>query len=296
MANFTGGLSILIGLVLVSLSSLGLVALARLKGIVSNVLALAIVAYAVIVVLTQILSEMHWVNRPGFLIGLAIIALMVLPWSLKLIYAQAVYLFSNFSAQKEQLKRQCLLDPVLSLLALFILGSLVGGLYLILALPPNSTDGLFYHLSRVAHWFHNGTLRHFPTMLLHRTVFPINAEIGLLWLTVLWGGDRLGGIWQWLFTIFTMVGLYGVARQLKFPRPAGLFAAFVWYTFTIVVIQSTAVKNDIIVAFFFLAAYYFLLAGMGCVQNFRESGQIRRDSPPPQPVLKFRTDPPVCVA
>ena len=262
MVDLTGLLSLLMGVILVSLSALGLVTMARLRGVVANLLALLIVAYALPVLLAQILSEMHWVSRAGFLIGHGVIAGIVLPWSLKPAYGRLAQAWVKVSSQSGQLKQWRFSNPALVLLGVLISGSMLLGAYLILAVPPNSTDGLFYHLSRVAHWLQNGTLHHFQAPLLQRTVFPINLEIGLLWLTALSGTDRLGGFLQWFATIAAMLGIYGVARQLEFPRSGALFAAFIWSTFTIVVVQATAVKNDIIVTFFFIALFYFLLAGL----------------------------------
>jgi hypothetical protein len=85
MINLTDVAATLIGLILLSLSSLGLVALCRLKEVVSNVLAFAIIAYATIVLLAQVLSELYQVHRLGFLIGQTRVVLIVLPFSFKLI-------------------------------------------------------------------------------------------------------------------------------------------------------------------------------------------------------------------
>jgi hypothetical protein len=262
MSNLVAIFFTFIGVTLVSLSSLGLVAIARLKGIVSNALAFAVIAYATIVLLAQILSELHFVNRLGFLIGHIMIVLIVLAWGIKTGRLQLVPSLSTFSGRVMRLKQWAYADPALTLLGICVLTSMLLGAYLILIVPPNIWDSLFVNLSKVALWLDNQTLRHFQTDILKKTVFPINAEIGLLWSIALWGNDRLGGFIQWFATILLMVGIYGIARQLRYSSLAGLFAALIWSTFTIVVLQSTSTKNDTLVAFFLVAAFYFLLAGL----------------------------------
>ncbi len=267
MFNLSGIIFLLIGIILIYISSFKLVTIARLKGIVANVLAFAVIAYATIVLLAQILSELHFVSRLGFLIGHTLIVLIVLAWEIKTGRFQLVSLPTNFSNRKIYLRQSIILNPALTLLGVCVLIAMLLGLYLILVVPPNIWDSLFVNLSKVVTWLNTETLRHFQTNIIKKTAFPINAEIGLLWSIALWGNDRLGGFIQWFATILTMIGIYGIARQLRFSQPASLFAALIWSTFTIVVLQSTSTKNDTLIAFFIIVAFYFLLAGLGDTEN-----------------------------
>ena len=262
MLNFVGIISILAGLILVSLSSFGLVARGQFKGIVANILAFAIVSYATIVFLAQFLSEIYLVQRLGFLIGHGVIALLVLPWNIKEYRSGLRAVLATLPRYKIS-RKQLYEKPALTLLGLFVLASMLLGAYLIIMVPPNIYDSLSYHLPRVAYWLQNGTLHHFqtpdPIKIVHQ---GYNSEIGLLWLTALWGTDQLTGFMQWFAVILTTVAIYGLARQLDFSKPASLFAALIWNTFTIVVLQATSTKNDILVAFFVIAAFYFLRHGL----------------------------------
>lgn len=251
-----------IGIVLVVTSSFVLVVIARLKGIVANGLAFGVITFATVVLLAQVLSEFHLVSRAGFLLGHLIIAAIVLGWGIKSDRLRLNTVHFTFSNQEIDFRRWVRHHPALALLSICVMGAMLLGAYLIMVVPPNIWDSLFVNLSKVVIWLENGTLRHFQTNILKKIVFPINAEIGLLWSIAFWGNDRLGGFIQWFATIFTMMGIYGIARQLKFSRPAGLFAALMWSTFTIVVLQSTSTKNDTLVAFFIVVAFYFLLAGL----------------------------------
>lgn len=262
MIDLPGVAALLSGVVLLAVSAAGLAAVGRFKSLVSNILAVAIIAYATIVLLAQILSELGWVGQAGFLMGHTLVAVLVLVFTQK----QFVSLVNEFG---EEFRARVLShlslrrSPALSVLGLSVLAAMVWGGYLILISPPNNYDSFWYHLSRVAHWLHEGTLRHFQTADMIKTVHQgYNGEIGLLWLTALWGTDQLTGFNQWLAVIFTMVGIYGVARRLEFPPLASLFAALIWSTLTIIVAQSTSTKNDILVSFFGVAAYYFLITGL----------------------------------
>jgi hypothetical protein len=260
--DLSGIFYVLIGIALVSLSSFELVAFVRLKGITTNLLAFVITAYATIVLLAQVLSELYAIHRFGFIIGHALIVLIVFPWCLK---SPSVRLMGQrlvgYFTQK--IAWRCALSyPAIMVLGCSVLASMVLGAYLIVVVPPNDVDSLWFHLPRMASWLQNGTLHHFQAPNLWQTVFSINAEIGLLWLTALWGTDQLTGFVQWFATVFTLVGIYGIARHLKFSKLASVFAALIWSTLTIVVVQSTSTKNDALVAFLVVASFYFLMTGL----------------------------------
>lgn len=257
-----GVLSIIAAALLVSLSSVGLIAILRVKGGVSSVLAFFTAACATVVLLAEILSELHVVQRSAFLIGHLLIAAVLFPWTFKSL--RTLFRKGLPQALRQGWRTGCevFADPVLAVLGLFVVATMALGAYLIMVAPPNTWDVLAYHLSRVGHWLHNGTLRHFETPNAIRTMYPINAEIGLLWLTALWGSDRLAGSVQWLAAVVIAVSIYGTARRLRFPRPASMFAALTWNTFTIVVTQATSSDNDLAVAAFCSVAFYFLLDGL----------------------------------
>ena len=263
MISLSGVICVLAGVSLVSLSSLGLVTLARLRGVTANVLAFVIASYATIVLLAQILSEIHAVSWSGFLLGHLIIMLVVLPYNIKPLYTRLVSILTESrSNTKKKWTNLFYPNPALLLLFVCIVLAMTLGAYLILIVTPNGWDSLWYHLPRAAHWLQNGTLHHYQAPNPRQTVFAINGEIGLLWLMSLSGTDQLSGFVQWFATIFSMVSIYGIARQLKYPPPASMFAALIWSTLTIVVAQSISTQNDITVTFFVVASFYFLLAGL----------------------------------
>lgn len=258
MPGVIGGLSLAAGILLVAISSAGVAARLRFQNNVAAILAVSVIAYAQIVLLAQILSELGQIHRAGFLVGHALAALILLRW----IWPARRLLKPVSKLSKTQIWRRAAAHPGLALLGSAVLATLLLGAYLNLAVPPNTYDSLSSSLPRVARWLEQETLRHFLAYNLKQVTFPINAEVGLLWLTALWGNDRLGAFVQWGATLLTMVAIYGLARLLQFSRPASLFAAIIWSTLTVVVVQATSTKNDTLVACFCVAAIYFLLAGL----------------------------------
>ncbi|MCJ7708216.1 MAG: hypothetical protein MUO38_11435, partial [Anaerolineales bacterium] len=77
--------------------------------------------------------------------------------------------------------------------------------------PPNNTDSLLYHLSRVAHWAQNRGLGHYPTAYEHQLWMPPWAEMAILNLRVLWGSDAPANLVQWSSMVGSLIGVSGIA-------------------------------------------------------------------------------------
>ncbi len=148
---------------------------------------------------------------------------------------------------------------------LLILG--VGMIYLlgavtILIVPPNNYDSMTYHLARVGYWIQHNSILPWPTGNLRQTTSPMNAEFGLLWTIQLWGTDQLAGFVQWLAVPFSMAAIFGLARLLGANKTQGMFAGLVWATFPEIVYQSTATQNDLVTTAFVIMAVYLLVMGL----------------------------------
>ncbi len=234
----------------------------RLPGLVSNILGFAIIAYAIIVLQAQILSELNWLNWEAILVGHAILLILTLPFTKKFIPTLLQTSCRDLFSLKLYFKKIFSENLELAILGLAVAVAMVLGAFLILIFPPNTTDSFLYHLSRVAYWLHHQNMHHFYVPNAAKIIYPINAEIGLFWLTALWGADLLAGFLQWTATILTMIAIYGISRRLDYSRTASLFAGLMWSTFTIVVAQSTSTKNDIVVTFWVMTTLYFLLLGL----------------------------------
>jgi hypothetical protein len=128
--------------------------------------------------------------------------------------------------------------------------------------PPNNTDSLFYHMSRVMHWAQDQNLNHYPTAYEHQLINPIYAELGILNLRSLWGNDQVAGLVQWFSMLAALIGVSAVARMLGANR-RGQWATIVFAaSLPMGILQATSTQNDYVLAFFLVSAVYFvILAG-----------------------------------
>lgn len=133
---------------------------------------------------------------------------------------------------------------------------------LVLFVPPNNYDSMTAHMSRVGYWLQHGSLHPWPTHNILQAVYPINAQVQILWTVLFWGTDQLAGFIQWTAVPVSMLAIYGLARVMGWNRAPCVFAAFIWATFTEVVLQSTSTQNHLIVSALGVIMFYLLFLGM----------------------------------
>ena len=95
---------------------------------------------------------------------------------------------------------------------------LVGTFLVAWIAPPNTNDALQYHLSRVAHWAQQASLEHFATPIPRQIWMPPWAEMAMLHLYLLAGGDWLVNMVQWLALVGCLVAVGEIVRQLGAGR------------------------------------------------------------------------------
>ncbi|MEM9121299.1 MAG: hypothetical protein AAGD09_25975 [Cyanobacteria bacterium P01_F01_bin.56] len=113
-------------------------------------------------------------------------------------------------------------------------------------LPPSSWDALIYHLPRVLLWEQNQSLFLRDYSLPHQAVFPVGSDI-LFHLFLRFRLDYGLGIFSWLSYGVIACGTYAIARP-RVSQSVALTTAVVIACLPEIVYQSTATKNDIIVA------------------------------------------------
>ncbi|MBN3040096.1 MAG: hypothetical protein JW867_03135, partial [Candidatus Omnitrophica bacterium] len=152
-------------------------------------------------------------------------------------------------------------NQLLSFFMAVFLISLIWRIFLILYVPPNSWDAMTYHLSRVAYWLQNGSIKHFFTHYWGQAVNAPNTEFLYLWMMVGSKLDRFCGFVQ--FSCYLLSGtllFICLRRYLKTAIAASLFIVLIWYSFPLMVAQSTSTQNDHVVAYFIMfSLVYFLL-------------------------------------
>lgn len=131
--------------------------------------------------------------------------------------------------------------------------------YLEIRFPQNTSDALVNHLSRIAHWLQQGSVRTYVGVNTVGTTFPYNNSLLMLWSMVFLGTDRLVGFVQFSAAIVTAACIYGMSRELAFARKGSLLAGSIFLTFPIVALESITAQNDLLVASFLMIAFYFLV-------------------------------------
>ncbi|MFQ5922233.1 MAG: glycosyltransferase family 39 protein [Anaerolineales bacterium] len=135
---------------------------------------------------------------------------------------------------------------------------ILGLLFVVAVLsPPNNTDSLLYHMSRVAHWAQNQSLSHYATGYQHQLTMPIFAELAILNTSLLWGGSQLANLIQWLSLGGALIGVTLIARLLGGNRIGQLAAAAFALSIPMGLMQATSTQNDYVVAFWLVSLACF---------------------------------------
>ncbi len=113
-------------------------------------------------------------------------------------------------------------------------------------LPPNSWDAMVYHLPRVLLWEQNQSLFLKDYGVTAQAIFPVGSDI-LFHLFLRFQTDYGLGVFSWLSYLVILLGTYAIARP-RVNATITLTTALVIACLPEIVYQSTATKNDIIVA------------------------------------------------
>jgi hypothetical protein len=127
--------------------------------------------------------------------------------------------------------------------------------------PPNNTDSLQYHMSRVVHWAQNHSLRHYPTAFEPQLYSPIWAEATILNLRLLWGSDQPANLVQWFSMVGSLVGASAIAGFLGARLRGQLVAAAFAASIPMGILQASSTQNDYVTAFWLVCLAYFAVLG-----------------------------------
>lgn len=163
--------------------------------------------------------------------------------------------------------RQEIVRSIKSVPDLWFLAAAVGLTYVLLAVvnvlvPPNNMDSLAYHLTRVAFWIQHHSLAPWPTPYLSQAAFPPNAEIGSLWSMLFLHRDLLAGFTQWFSAFGAALAIFGLARGFGSSRRQAGFAALLFLTLPMIVLQATTTQNDLTAAAMVAAMVFLIWLGL----------------------------------
>lgn len=127
------------------------------------------------------------------------------------------------------------------------------------AAPVQTWDSLTYHMSRVAHWAQNASLRPFASGIERQLYMPPGAEIGFLQAYVLGAGDRWVNLVNWTAWVCSAILASFVAARLGAPRTAQLASAALVVSLPMAIIQASSTMTDLLVGMWLLACVGELL-------------------------------------
>ncbi len=258
-------LLLLLNLVLVLSCSFFLLSLAKFTRKTAYLLGIFILAYADIVLILEVAGLLSALNPATVLtLQFLVTGISALVWR-RMGKPNLLGPFSGVEIRHllkagilESLRRH----PLLVILVVCVAYVYLGHILRILVLPPFNPDSMIYHLSRVGYWMQHESFYPWPTPNPRQVVFPMNAELGLLWTILWWGTDQLSGFVQWMAIPAIMLAIYGLVGLLGYSRLQGLYSAFLWATLTQVIFQSHSTQNDLITASFWVALIYFFFIGL----------------------------------
>jgi hypothetical protein len=240
-----------------------------------------------------ILSLTHFPNRPSFFLGAYLVFFshilivflvantfhvlnnkwIILTFQTTLVLiAGYIWLRAGYPSLRYLLPKQWRIQTswlrgVADWLPVFLLGLgvaaafILGGI-LIVIVAPNNYDALSAHLSRIGFWLQHNSFLPWPTNDIRGAAYPVNASLQVYWTVLFWGTDRLAGFVQWVGGIVTILSVFGLARILGWSRLQSAFAAFIWGSFPLVLLQSTTAQLDLVSAGIFMPVIYFLVLGL----------------------------------
>ncbi|ACB52350.1 hypothetical protein cce_3002 [Crocosphaera subtropica ATCC 51142] len=145
----------------------------------------------------------------------------------------------------------------LILIGIGVITMLVG--FVAVIAPPNNWDSMTYHMTRVMHWIQNQNLAHYPTYYSAQLVHPPLAEIGIMHLQILSGGDRFANLVQWFAMVSSIIAVSLIAKQLGASKEGQLLASAFCATLPMGILQGSSTQNDYVVALFIVCLAYYTL-------------------------------------
>lgn len=206
---------------------------------------------ALVVVIIEVLSLFHYLNFMGVLAM----------WALALAGGTGLLMFSCRRAHG--LKLHLPVIPSLTPFLLFLCSAVVfivtvtGVTALVSA--PNNYDSMVTHLSRVMHWIQDGRVSHFSTMNLTQNFMTVWVPFAITHFQILSGSDRFANLIQWFSLMGGLFGVSLVAREFGAGARAQIFAALLFSTLPLAILQASSTQNDLAVSFWLIVMVLFLL-------------------------------------
>ncbi len=148
----------------------------------------------------------------------------------------------------------------LNIISALIPSGLLAATFLIaIVAPPNNTDAMVYHMSRVAHWAQQHSVGHFPTSTLRELFLNPLAEYSILHTYLLSASDRFAHLIQWFAYLTSAIAVSLITEQLGGSKKSQYLAALFAMTVPQALLQATTTQNDLTFSAYALITVYLII-------------------------------------
>lgn len=229
--------------------------------------------YFVCAVFSQIIVSVEILSIPSKLtpssLSVSHVLLFVFGFLIWKKFGSPIYKIEGFKTLVFDIKRALIKDKVLIFLAFFFILSVIGSLLITIFSPPNHYDSMNYHLARVPFWIQYHSVNHYPTTSIAQLIHPINSEILMLWSMIFTKGDWFVTYPYYFSYIGIIIVLWAFLSLLNISVERKLWTVFIFASLPIVIVQSSSILIDIMVAFFIFASLYLFYCGI--IENRKKS-------------------------
>lgn len=128
--------------------------------------------------------------------------------------------------------------------------------------PPNTWDSMSYHMSRVAHWVQNKTVRFFPVSITRELWASPWAEYAIAQLQILSHSDRFSNMVQWWSMTGSIIGVSLIAQLLGATRRGQILSAVLCACLPVGILEGSSTQNDYAAAFWTVCCVYYAIQSL----------------------------------
>ena len=136
--------------------------------------------------------------------------------------------------------------------ALIIPISLLLTLLVALNSPPNTWDGMTYHMSRIVHWIDNGKISYYYTQIPRQNYMHPLCEEAIMHLQLLSQSDLYANLVAWSYFGLCIVLVSLITQAFKLGSKWETVSAVLASTLPMAIFQATGCKNDTTLSFLIL--------------------------------------------
>ncbi len=120
--------------------------------------------------------------------------------------------------------------------------------------PPNNSDSMTYHMSRVMHWIQLGSVAPYRTAIGRQIALNPGAEYIVLHLQLLNRTDQMANLVQWFSMLGSLIGAAIIAKFLGCSSLGRYMAAVFCVSLPMGILESTSTQNDYVTSFWLIVS------------------------------------------